>query len=57
MNRIKESPNETERKTAIIVGALFIIGTVSGALSVVLAGSILSDPIILSNCRKIKTKS
>lgn len=32
------------RKTAIIVGALFIIGTVGLALSAVLAGSILDDP-------------
>ncbi len=34
----------TNRKTAIIVGALFIIGTVGLALSVVLVGSILDDP-------------
>ena len=34
----------TNRKTAIIVGALFIIGTVGLALSVVLVGSILEDP-------------
>lgn len=34
----------TNRKTAIIVGALFLIGTVGLALSVVLVGSILDDP-------------
>jgi hypothetical protein len=34
----------TNRNTARIVGALFIIGTVAGVLSVVFAGSILSDP-------------
>jgi hypothetical protein len=34
----------TNRKTAIIVGVLFIIGTVAGILSVVCTGSILSDP-------------
>ncbi|MHB8102340.1 MAG: DUF4386 domain-containing protein [Methanosarcina sp.] len=34
----------TNRKTAIIVGALFIIGTVGLALSAVLVGSILDDP-------------
>ena len=34
----------TNRKTAIIVGVLFIIGTVGLALSVVLVGSILDDP-------------
>lgn len=44
MNRTQESLNGTGRKTAIIVGALFIIGTVSGTLSAVLAGSVLSDP-------------
>jgi hypothetical protein len=34
----------TNRKTAIIVGVLFIIGTVAGILSVVFTGSILGDP-------------
>lgn len=34
----------TNRNTARIVGALFIIGTVAGVLSVVFAGSTLSDP-------------
>ena len=34
----------TNRNTARIVGVLFIIGTVAGVLSVVFAGSILSDP-------------
>ncbi|MDO9256241.1 MAG: DUF4386 domain-containing protein [Bacteroidales bacterium] len=34
----------TNRNTARIVGALFIIGTVAGVLSVGFAGSILSDP-------------
>ncbi|OEU42188.1 hypothetical protein BGV40_10815 [Methanosarcina sp. Ant1] len=36
--------SDTNRKTAIIVGALFIIGTVGLALSAVLVGSILDDP-------------
>jgi len=44
MNTIKGSPHGTNRKTAIIVGVLFIIGTVAGILSVVFTGSILSDP-------------
>ena len=35
---------DTNRKTAIIVGVLFIIGTVAGILSVVFTGSILGDP-------------
>jgi hypothetical protein len=34
----------THRKTAIIVGALFIIGTVAGALSAAISGSILNAP-------------
>jgi Domain of unknown function (DUF4386) len=33
MNTTKESPRGTNRKTAVIVGILFIIGTVSGILS------------------------
>jgi hypothetical protein len=44
MNRIKESSDGAYRKTAILVGALFIIGTAAGVLSIVLSGSILSDP-------------
>ena len=39
----------TYRKTAIIVGVLFIIGTVAGILSLVVAGSILDDPDYLVN--------
>ena len=34
----------TYRKTAIIVGALYIVGTVAGVLSVVFASSILNAP-------------
>ena len=39
-----ESKMNTHRKTAIIVGALFIIGTVAGALSAAISGSILNAP-------------
>ncbi len=35
---------DTNRKTAIIVGVLYIIGTVAGVLSFVFTGPILSDP-------------
>ena len=38
----------TYRKTAIIVGVLYIIGTVAGILSVVFTGSILDDPDYLA---------
>jgi hypothetical protein len=34
----------TDRKTAIVVGVLYIIGTVSGVLSLVLTGSIFDAP-------------
>lgn len=34
----------TSRKTAIIVGALFIVGTVAGVLSVIFTGPILNSP-------------
>ena len=44
MNTTKESPHATNRKTAIIVGVLYIIGTVAGVLSVVFTGSTLTDP-------------
>ncbi len=44
MNRIKESSAGSYRKTAILVGALFIMGTLAGVLSIVFAGSFLSDP-------------
>ena len=44
MNTIKRSPRGANRKTAIIVGVLFIIGTVAGVISVVFTGSTLSDP-------------
>ncbi len=44
MNTTNRSPHGTNRKTTIIVGVLFIIGTVAGILSVVFTGSILSDP-------------
>jgi len=39
----KEKMN-SNRKTAIIVGVLFIIGTVAGVLSAVVTGPILNDP-------------
>ena len=44
MKSIKETTRETGRKTAIIVGVLYIVGTVAGVLSLVFAGPILSGP-------------
>jgi len=44
MNTIKGNPHGISRKTAIIVGVLYIIGTVTGVLSLVFAGPILDDP-------------
>jgi hypothetical protein len=44
MNSTKGSPRGTNRKTAIIVGVLYIVGTIAGILSLVFTGSILSDP-------------
>ena len=40
MNTTKESPHGTNRKTAVIVGILFIIGTVSGILAGVVTAPI-----------------
>lgn len=44
----KEKMN-SDRKTAMVVGVLFIIATVAGVLSVALLGPILNDPDYLSN--------
>jgi Domain of unknown function (DUF4386) len=43
MNTTKESPHGTNRTTAIIVGVLFIIGTVAGVLSVFVMGGFSMD--------------
>lgn len=42
----------TNRKTAIVVGTLFIVGTAAGILSVVVTGPILSEPDILIKVSK-----
>ena len=47
MNTTKGSPHGTNRKTAIVVGVLYIIGTVAGILSVVFTGSTLNAPDFL----------
>ena len=44
MNTTNGSPHGANKRTAKFVGVLYIIGTVAGVLSVVFAGSILSDP-------------
>jgi hypothetical protein len=48
MNTTKGSPLGTNRKTAIIVGVLYIIGTVAGILSLVFTGPILESPDYLA---------
>ena len=48
MNTTKASPQQTGRKTATIVGVLFIIGTAAGILSAVVMGGILDAPDLLN---------
>ncbi len=48
---------DTNRKTAIIVGVLFIIGTVAGILSVVFTSSILNAPDYLMKVSANEIKS
>lgn len=48
MNTINESPERASRKTAILVGMLYIIGTVAGILSVAFSTPILDDPDFLT---------
>ena len=47
---------DTNRNTSIIVGTLFIIGTVSGILSAVFTGSILSAPDYLAQVAANETQ-
>lgn len=47
MNTTKGSPRGTSRKTAIIVGVLYITGTVAGILSLVFTGPVLEGPDFL----------
>ena len=58
MNTIKASPHGTDRKTATIVGVLYIIGTVAGILSVVVTGGLLDAPdylnIVAANASQAK---
>src|SRR5512140_3160816 len=44
MSTTKASPQNTNRKTAVLVGVLYILGTVMGVLSVIFTGPILDDP-------------
>ncbi len=49
MNTTKASPHGTERKTAAVVGVLFIIGTVTGAIAASIGNPILDAPDYLTN--------
>jgi hypothetical protein len=47
---------DSNRKIAVILGALFIVGTVAGILSVVLANPILNDPNYLTKIAEDKNQ-
>ena len=49
MNTLKASPQGTNRKTAAVVGVLFIIGTVTGAIAASIGNPILDAPDYLIN--------
>ena len=44
MKTTNESPHGTDSKTAVVVGVLFIIGTVSGLLMLPVLGNTLDAP-------------
>jgi hypothetical protein len=44
MSTTKASPQNSNRKTAILVGVLYILGTVLGVMSVIFTGPILEGP-------------
>lgn len=48
MNTTRESPRGANRNTAIIVGVLYIVGTVAGILSLIFTGPILESPDFLA---------
>ena len=48
MNTTKASPQGTNRKTAAVVGVLFIIGTVAGVLSCLFMRGLLDAPDLLN---------
>jgi hypothetical protein len=48
MNTTKDNPHGTYRKTAVIVGVLYIIGTVAGVLSMFVTGVPLDAPDYLN---------
>lgn len=49
-------PQEANRRTAVIVGVLFILGTLGGVLSVILTGPIMDVPDYLDKIAANETK-
>jgi hypothetical protein len=56
MNTTNGNPQRTFRKTATIVGVLFIIGTVAGILSGIVTGPVLNDLNYLSKIAANESK-
>lgn len=56
MNTTNARPSGASKKTARIVGILYVIGTVAGILSLVFVGPILGDPNYLSKISENQTQ-
>ncbi len=57
MKTTKASPQGTDRKTAAVVGVLFIIGTVTGVIAAIIGKPILDRQAISPTFHPMRAKS